>query len=283
MSTNFKNRYEKYLEQDIQLLTAYEAGGAYTRMPRVMHMHSEQIEIIYIKKGNGTHIIDGKSYATKEGDILVYNSGVLHDESSASSVGMQVYYCAIKNLKIRNLPTNHLIPQGKESVIPSGEQKETIEFLFRLLCETVQKQQDTANEIGNHLASLLVLMIYELADTLGGEVSKVQQDIGNRIKTYLDIHYMEDINLHQVAAALKISPYYLGHIFKEYQGISPMQYVTRRRIGEAQSLLIHTEKGITQIAITVGYNNSNHFNTVFSKVVGMSPAKYRKYWKKNKE
>lgn len=274
------NKSSKYLEQDIQLVTAYEAGDGYTRMPRVMHMHKDEIEIIYIKKGNGTQIIDGKSYSIKAGDILVYNSEVLHDEYSDSSVGMQVYYCAIKNLKLLNLPINHLIKEGKEAVVSSGDQKENIEAIFQMLFQTIEKEQETAQEISNYLASVLVLKIFDLVDDTNNELSKENKNIGDRIKTYIDIHYMEDINLNQIAEVLNISSYYLAHLFKKQHGISPMQYVTRRRIGEAQSLLIHTDKDIMQIAITVGYNNANHFNTVFSKVVGMSPAKYRKYWKK---
>ena len=35
-----------------------------------------------------------------------------------------------------------------------------------------------------------------------------------------------------------------------------MQYVTRRRIGEAQNLLINTQLSITEIAANVGYNLS---------------------------
>mgnify|MGYP002224503495 CR=1 FL=1 len=54
-------------------------------------------------------------------------------------------------------------------------------------------------------------------------------------------------------------------IFKEETGFSPMQYVTRRRIGEAQNLLINTQLSITEIAANVGYNNSNYFQNVFKK------------------
>ena len=58
-----------------------------------------------------------------------------------------------------------------------------------------------------------------------------------------------------------------------------------RRIGEAQTLLINTGYSATEIAFLVGYNDSNYFNTIFTKIVGMSPIKYRKYWvdKKIKE
>lgn len=54
-----------------------------------------------------------------------------------------------------------------------------------------------------------------------------------------------------------------------------MQYRTRRRIGEAQSLLTSSDFNITYIASVVGYDDPNRFSQVFTKMVGMSPSKYR--------
>lgn len=59
-----------------------------------------------------------------------------------------------------------------------------------------------------------------------------------------------------------------------------MKYVTLRRIGEAQNLLINTPLTITQIAATVGYNNSNYFQNVFRAAVNMTPGDYRRRWTK---
>lgn len=60
-----------------------------------------------------------------------------------------------------------------------------------------------------------------------------------------------------------------------------MQYIIRRRIGEAQNLLISTDRSITDIALSCGYNNSNYFQSVFKNLVGMTPGQYRRDWVKN--
>jgi AraC-like DNA-binding protein len=57
-----------------------------------------------------------------------------------------------------------------------------------------------------------------------------------------------------------------------------MQYIIRRRIGQAQSLLLNTGYSVTQIAAMVGYNNLNHFHCAFAKIVGMAPGRYRRSW-----
>ena len=58
-------------------------------------------------------------------------------------------------------------------------------------------------------------------------------------------------------------------------GYSPIQYLLRRRIGEAQTLLITTDYSITQIAGMVGYDTQSYFNMQFTKNVGISPKKFR--------
>ena len=86
---------------------------------------------------------------------------------------------------------------------------------------------------------------------------------------------MEPITLQSMGEALHISPYYLSHVFKQMSGYSPVQYLLRRRIGEAQTLLITTDFSITRIAEMVGYDTQSYFNLQFTKNVGMPPNKYR--------
>ena len=86
---------------------------------------------------------------------------------------------------------------------------------------------------------------------------------------------MEPITLQSMGEALHISPYYLSHVFKQMSGYSPVQYLLRRRIGEAQTLLITTDLSITRIAEMVGYDTQSYFNLQFTKNVGMPPGKFR--------
>ena len=98
-----------------------------------------------------------------------------------------------------------------------------------------------------------------------------------RVKLYIDSHYSDDISIDHVAESLNMSVSYMAHSFKNLIGYSPGQYIIRRRIGEAQTLLSLTDDSITQISSLVGYDNSNYFSTVFSKMVRLSPKQYRQY------
>ena len=63
--------------------------------------------------------------------------------------------------------------------------------------------------------------------------------------------------------------------------MSPIHYMIRCRVGEAQNLLISTDYSATQIAAIVGYTNVNHFNAIFSKLVGLPPIRYRRKYLEN--
>ena len=109
-----------------------------------------------------------------------------------------------------------------------------------------------------------------------GVVSLCRQlapDVPIHASTQMSIHSLEGV---LEAAALGCSVPYLAHTFKDATGYSPIQYAIRRRIGLAQTLLISTDHSATRIATMVGYDNTNYFNSLFTRIVGTTPIQYRK-------
>ena len=72
-----------------KLLYVCKADADLTKLPCVMHMHEDRLEILYIRHGRGIHTIGGKQYHTQKGDILIYNSGTLHDERTNPDAEMR--------------------------------------------------------------------------------------------------------------------------------------------------------------------------------------------------
>ncbi|MDF2654143.1 MAG: transcriptional regulator [Bacillota bacterium] len=251
--------------------------------PRTLHAHDNCAEIILICSGSGYYSIDGKRYLVQEGDLVFLNSGVLHDEMSDSNTLVASYCCAIGDLAMEGLPVNVLVPADAFPVVPCGDRFETIRKLFELLFELLLTAKTGADETCHFLMMSLLTQVQILLEfPVSCEVAQSEYReeglgvLGFRIKGYIDEHYHEDIGLQSIAEELNISPYYLAHVFKEGSGYSPVNYILRRRIGEAQTLLINTDDNVTQISSLVGYDNPSHFNFIFTKHVGMSPLKYRK-------
>jgi len=273
---NKKSRGKLEFDSRAELMYVCKADTSHTRMPRAMHRHDDRIEIVFIREGRGHHIIGGRLYHTRKGDVLVYNGGVLHDESANPNAEMSVYCCAFRNLRLKGLPKNTLTQPGESVVLNSGNHYAEFENLLHLLYTRVDSDDRYAAEFCNQLLHALIVLVHSLGRENEAESRTDDQDLGERIKHYIDEHYLDDIDLKSISDELHVSHFYLAHKFKTAVGCSPIQYLIRRRIGEAQSLLINTDLSVTEIATLVGYDNSNYFNTAFKKVVGITPNSYRK-------
>lgn len=185
----------------------------------------------------------------------------------------------ITNLRRKGMDYNQLVKKDESFVIQSNE-------LFPVLyamCEQMYQLEGTSQ--GGNIASQLlcasfIAMTCQMDNFSMVDAHKTDDELNViKIKNYLNLNFMEDISLEEVAEKLGYSVTYISHVFKKATGKTPIQYVIRRRIGHAQTLLISTDYSATQIAGMVGYDNTNYFSTLFSKIVGMTPMKYRKFYK----
>lgn len=86
----------------------------------------------------------------------------------------------------------------------------------------------------------------------------------------------EELSLQQLADHIQISPTYLSRLLKREIGLSFIDYLTRVRIQRAIQLMSDPSIKLYEVAERVGYSNQHYFSTTFKKIVGSSPAEYRK-------
>ncbi|WP_207857961.1 AraC family transcriptional regulator [Lucifera butyrica] len=268
-----------------RLFSASKIDSSYSIYPRILHKHENMLEILLVRSGSGVYIVDEKRYSIQKGDIIICNCNVLHDEDPSQSKNLNTYCCTLTDVHIPGLDKNCLIHKTACPIIHSNELFEPLEnlmgMIYFLLASDIEKMEETCSYLAVSLVAMMIQIIRktEIEDSAKRGPSEL---LGIRIKQYIDTHYDEPLTLQSISDVMHINPYYLAHVFKDTIGYSPMQYIIRRRIGEAQSLLITTKYSITQIANIVGYDNPNHFNILFNKYVGMPPSKYRNSYIKKK-
>lgn len=96
------------------------------------------------------------------------------------------------------------------------------------------------------------------------------------ITAYIHSHFTEDISLESVSREFFISSYYLSHQFKRITGFTLTDYVQLTRVRNAQTLLLSTDKPITDIAFLCGFSSFSQFNRAFNKFLHLSPSAFRK-------
>jgi AraC-like DNA-binding protein/mannose-6-phosphate isomerase-like protein (cupin superfamily) len=246
------------------------------------HKHDDLSEIVYICEGEGTYIINNKTYTATKGDILIYNKGVLHEEYSNPSNPLKTYFCGISNLAIEGIDELYIIPSDIEPVIRNNKYSNRIEFYMSNIFEESSLKAPGYEMICQNLLISLITLIIRMTKLQGiNNISDDSLPIAHRVKEYLHKNYAKKITLKDIANNLYMNPYYLSHIFKQEMKNSPINYLINLRIGEAKRLLVSTDMKIWEIAKIVGYENPNYFMLQFKKFTGETPRQFKMNHLKN--
>ena len=92
---------------------------------------------------------------------------------------------------------------------------------------------------------------------------------------YVDTHLGQSISLSEVASAVGLSPMHFAAQFRSATGLRPHEYLLRRRIECAQHLLRNNNYSLFDTAQRVGFRSQTHFTTVFKRIVGATPKRWR--------
>lgn len=67
----------------------------------------------------------------------------------------------------------------------------------------------------------------------------------------------------------------MAHSFTKFTGLSPIQYLNRRRLETACQLLRDTDYSVSDISSQTGFSSQSYFTQIFRKHYGITPIKYR--------
>lgn len=140
------------------------------------------------------------------------------------------------------------------------------------ILEEIEKAKtltEMTNILGRMAEEICILM--SSGDKLSNE------RIAERAKKIVHENY-NDINLsvNFISEKLSLAANYLSRAFKEQTGEGLLEYIQNVRINMAKKLLINTDFTNERISTETGFTNSNSFQRVFKKVVGITPGNYRK-------
>ncbi|BDI33716.1 AraC family transcriptional regulator [Capsulimonas corticalis] len=95
-----------------------------------------------------------------------------------------------------------------------------------------------------------------------------------RVIDYIDAHLHRNLTLAEMAAVAQISPYYFSRQFKQATGASPYDYVLRRRIERARTLLRSGRFSVGEVAQQLGFSDQSHFTRHFKRLTGQTPRAF---------
>lgn len=93
---------------------------------------------------------------------------------------------------------------------------------------------------------------------------------------YIEEHLAESISLAALAREVGLSACYFCRAFRQSFGVPPRRYQLRKRIEQAKALLAKHAASVTDVSLTVGYNDTSAFCTAFRRITGLTPSAYRR-------
>ena len=107
-------------------------------------------------------------------------------------------------------------------------------------------------------------------------VSLHQQELPVQIDEYIQAHYTEKIDAISIAKHFGIGKTKIYEIAKQNYGIGIAEYIRKLRIEKAKELLIESpELSLAEVAYECGFDDYNYFITVFKRVVGVPPKRFK--------
>ena len=121
-----------------------------------------------------------------------------------------------------------------------------------------------------------ICRMLELAIIKTKNECKLPHTLPQKVAAYIRENHNSNITSDNICKEFSCSRAYMSTEFNKEMGKSIREYINELRIKDAKTLLLYSELTITEIAFSVGFNDSNYFTEVFKKFIGTSPIKYRK-------
>ena len=93
---------------------------------------------------------------------------------------------------------------------------------------------------------------------------------------YIDHNLQQPLTVRMLAEELHISPTYLSALFRKETGMAVSEYIRRKRVDTAKTLLQYTEFSCLEIAEYLCFSTDSHFSRIFREYTGATPTAFRK-------
>ena len=232
---------------------------------------TDSYEIEYFISTTGKTVINGRTYEIAPGTLICAKPG----QRRMSFLGFQCFFIHL------TLPQDSSYRILLDST-PDFYQiidRDKYGYLFETLIEHLLTDgYDPESELFN--ARLIELFYYLRQDAEQNRNCPALFDkSGNRfvLRTveYIQENYPHKLTLETLSAITGYSPNYLHHVFTAVMGKTPQQYLTEVRLRAAKSLLVRTNKSLSDIAYECGFSSQSHFSQQFRRSTYVTPGAYR--------
>ena len=160
--------------------------------------------------------------------------------------------------------------------IPAKRRKYLESILEKMEYETGRNDSHSEYLLKSYANELFIFLIRIKARTDFSRADKEADKVIGEAASFIRENFDKPLTLEITARRVRMSKTYFCKMFREKTGFGFSDYLAGVRITEAAKMLTDTELDITEIATKCGFNDSSYFATVFKRIKGVTPVKFRK-------
>jgi AraC-like DNA-binding protein len=236
--------------------------------------------IEYVVGGKGFVKFGSQRHELRPGVVFAYGPATRHEIHTATNDVLVKYFISLAGTDVpARLRRCKILPGQPRLLAPHGEIAEA----FAILMHEGQRSSPLRPALCAALLEFLLLKIEDAA-TLTPHLNERAREAFLRCKAYIDTETENLRTLGEVAHAVGAEASSICRWFRRYQGVSPYQYLLRRRMHLAAERLVEHGELVKEVAQQFGFADPFHFSHQFKTVHGVSPSVLRSErfgWRKN--
>ena len=246
----------------------------------------EYPELVYLCRGCARYRIGGTEVTVREGELLLLGQNTPLEPLDGGSDPLDVSFFIkpeffgdiLSFLGSEQTPLREFVLRCLGQETPYGYLHfhvagiRPIENLLENLLLHLLESPDSRRAIPLYTVGLLFTHLLEESDRLTMGIREQQSILG--VLRYLENNYAGG-SLTEAAQLLHCDVAWLSREIKRRTGRTYTELLQERRLQQAAWLLEHTRQRVSDIAVSVGYENVSYFHRIFQKRFGLSPKKYR--------
>jgi len=251
------------------------------------HRH-DYYHIIYIKRGNGEHVVDFKNYEIKPNSIFFVSPGQVHSlvidksvEGFAISFNSSFYHLNDSLQKLLDYPFFHSL--SNSPVIYLSEDDENMHQIMNDMLVEFQMMEKRSDNMLRALMEVFLIRASRLYEQI--EVKHAPSHLTyqlRKLESLVDTHFKECKMLNDYAEMMYISPKHLNSLCKKGLNKTVTNLIHERTLTEAKRMLLFTNNTISEIAFELGFADKSYFMRFFKKNTSLTADSYRKQNQKSR-
>lgn len=236
----------------------------------VLHTH-HFTEIFFVLEGKGNFLFCEGTRSIRTGDLIIIPPYIEHTEQSIPGTALKYYVLGIDGITFQTK-----YDTAMAQIYCNFDNHSIITTLFDQIYYEIKADQYGSDQICQNLLEVLLLRIIRTKQLIPISTNSVKMSKEcSQIKEFLDTNYASHITLDTLTDLTHMNKYYMAHSFTKFTGLSPIQYLNRKRMEAACHLLTHTDHSISNIAALTGFSSQSYFTQAFRKFHHMTPIQYR--------